>query len=166
MLDDGFVGHAADLGESGNGAVEGFGGEVAEGEGFVFGEAGGAELLVGAVEEVLGAGVIADAADVVEGFEQAAVDGGGGLAVELLVDDGFGEGFEGGLGAGEFHGEEADAGDELAEFGIGGGEFAEGESGVVGWFAGAAGMHERKCSAAGMMRVQLCDGSCAGGFRT
>ena len=36
--------HAADAGEGGDGAVEGFGGEVAEGEGLVGGEAGGAEL--------------------------------------------------------------------------------------------------------------------------
>ena len=49
------------------------------------------------------------------------MDGGGGFAVELLVDDGFDEGFEGGLGAGYAHGEGAGAYDELAEFGIGGG---------------------------------------------
>ena len=54
------------------------------------------------------------------------MDGGGGLAVELLIDDGFDEGFEGGLGAGDAHGEGAGAGDELAEFGVGGGEFAAG----------------------------------------
>ena len=53
VFDDGFVGHAADAGEGGNGAVEGLGGEVAEGEGLVVGEAGGAKLLVGAVEQVL-----------------------------------------------------------------------------------------------------------------
>ena len=63
VFDDGFVGHAADVGESGDGAVDGLGGEVAEGEHLVFREAGGAELLVGAVEEVLRGGVVADAAD-------------------------------------------------------------------------------------------------------
>lgn len=94
------VGHAADAGEGGDGAVEGFGGEVAEGEGLVAGEAGGAELLVGTIEEVLGGGVAANAADGVEAFKEAAVNGGGSLAVELLVDDGFGEGFKGGLRAG------------------------------------------------------------------
>jgi hypothetical protein len=60
VFDDGFVGHAADAGEGGDGAVEGFGGEVAEGEGLVGGEAGGAELLVGAVEDLLGEGVAGD----------------------------------------------------------------------------------------------------------
>jgi hypothetical protein len=55
-------------------------------------------------------------------FEQAAVDGGGGLAVELLVDDGFDQRLEGGLGAGDAHGEGAGALDEAAEFGVGGGE--------------------------------------------
>ena len=49
MFDDGFVGHALDLLESGDGAVDGFGGEIAEGERLVFREAGGAELFVGAV---------------------------------------------------------------------------------------------------------------------
>ncbi len=53
VVDDDVVGHAADAGEGGDGAVEGFGGEVAEGEGFVVGEAGGAELGCGAVEDVL-----------------------------------------------------------------------------------------------------------------
>src|SRR5207248_7277839 len=57
VFDDGFVGHAADLDESGDGAVDSFGGEVAEGEHLVFGEAGGAELLVGAVEEMLRRGM-------------------------------------------------------------------------------------------------------------
>jgi hypothetical protein len=41
--------------------------------------------------------------------------------VELLIDDGFDEGFEGGLGAGDAHGEGAGAFDEVAEPGIGGG---------------------------------------------
>ena len=59
VLDDGFVGHAADAGERGDGAVDGLGGEVAEGEGFVVREASGAELLVGAVEQMLGGGVVA-----------------------------------------------------------------------------------------------------------
>ena len=93
------------------------------------GEAGGAELLVGAVEEMLRGGVVAGFE--VEGFEQASVDGGGGLTVELLVDDGLGERFEGGLRARHLHGERAGPGDELAEFRVGGGELAKGESGVV-----------------------------------
>ena len=102
MLDDCFVGHAADTGEGGDGAVEGFGGEVAEGESFVVGEAGGAQLGSGAVEEMLRRGVgrmaaWGEAAKRLEARDHACVNGGGGLAVELLIDDGFGEGFEGGL---------------------------------------------------------------------
>ncbi len=54
MVDDLLVGQAADLGERGDGAVDGFGGEVAEGERFVVREAGGAELFVGGFEEVFG----------------------------------------------------------------------------------------------------------------
>ena len=97
----------------------------------VVGEAGGAELLVGAVEEVLRRGMGSGACGLErqhwgEGFEQAAVDGGGGFAVELLIDDGLDERFEGRLGAGDAQGEGAGAFDELAEFGIGGGELATG----------------------------------------
>ncbi len=62
------------------------------------------------------------------------MDGGGGFAVELLVDDGFDEGFEGGLGAGYAHGEGAGALDELAESGVGGGENRNGFGGIItGW---------------------------------
>ena len=57
-------------------------------------EAGGAELFVGAIEQMLGCGVVADAADGVEAFEQTAMDGRGGFAVELLVDDALDQGFE------------------------------------------------------------------------
>jgi len=80
MLDDGFVGHTTDASEGGDGSVEGFGGEVAEGEGLVVGEAGCAKLLVGAVEEML-CGEVLVAGDGVEAFEQAAVDGCGGFAM-------------------------------------------------------------------------------------
>jgi hypothetical protein len=89
VLDDGFVGHAADAGERGDGAVDGLGGEVAEGECFVVREAGGAELLVGAVEEVLRVRGGSARSPGGKALDQAAMDGGGGLAVELLVDDGF-----------------------------------------------------------------------------
>jgi hypothetical protein len=54
------------------------------------------------------------------------VDGGGGFAVELLVDDGFKQRLEGRLRAGDAQGEGAGALDEAAEFGIGGGELADG----------------------------------------
>ena len=146
VLDDGFVGHAADAGEGGDGAVEGFGGEVAESEGLVGGEAGGAELRGGDVEDLLGGGV--DGGERGHGLkagDEAGVDGGGGFAVELLIDDGFGEGFEGGLAGGEAHGEGAGSGDEAGEFGVCGGERGDGLCGVVGELAVcAAGMRHEK----------------------
>ena len=96
----------------------------------------GAELLVGGVEEVLGRGVGAGARfgegeDGREGFDEAAMDGCGGLAVQLLVDDGFDECLERRLRTGDAQGAGADAGDEAAEFGVGGGECAAGQCGVV-----------------------------------
>jgi hypothetical protein len=139
VRNDGFVGHATDLGERGDGAVEGFGGEVAEGECLVVGEAGGAELVVGGVEDLLGIRVDARAGDFGEGCEQAGVDGGGCFAVELLVDDRLQESFEGRLLRRDSEGERAGFGDELREFGIGGGERGDGGGGVVGKLAGAAG---------------------------
>ncbi len=145
MLDDGRVVHATDLCQGGDGAVEGFGGEVAEGEDLVVGEAGGAELRGGAVEQMLGRRVLAEAAEGLEARDHAGVEGGCSLAVELLVDYGFGEGFEGRLVGGEAQGEGAGAGDEPGEFGVGGGERCDGLGWVVGEFAaGACGMrHER-----------------------
>ncbi len=118
MLDDGFVGHAADLDEGGDSAVDGFGGEVAESEHLVFGEAGGAELFVRAVEEMLRGGMGPGACSFEcqhggEGFQETAMDRGGGFAVELLVDDAFDQGFKGRLGAGYAHGERTGALDEL-----------------------------------------------------
>jgi len=142
VLDDGFVVHLADAGERGDGAVDGFGGEVAEGEGLVGGEAGGAELGCGDVEDLLGGGVDGhEGGHGLEAGDEAGVDGGGGFAMELLVDDGLGEGFEGGLVGGEAEGEGAGAGDEFGEFGVGGGEGGYGLGGVVGELAaGAAGV--------------------------
>ncbi len=125
VLDDGFVGHALNLFEGGDGAVDGLCGEIAEGEHFVFREAGGAELLVRAVEKLLWGGMGTGASGFErhrgrEGFEETAMDGGGGFAVELLIDDGFNKGFERRLVTGNPHGERAGAFDEFAEFGIGG----------------------------------------------
>jgi len=120
VLDDGFVRHTADTGKGRDGAIEGFGGEVAEGKGLVVREAGGSELLVGAFEEVLGSEMFVGG-DGVEAFEQAAVDGGGGFAVKLLIDDAFDESLERRLRAGDAEFEGAGALDEFAEFGIGGG---------------------------------------------
>jgi hypothetical protein len=131
VLDDGFVGHAADAGEGGDGAVDGLGGEVADGERFVVGEAGGAELLVWRVEEVLGRRMFAESGDGVEAGEEFGMDGRGRLAVELLVDDGFEQRLKGRLGAGEFEGEWAGSGDEFAEFGVASGELLDRQGGVV-----------------------------------
>ena len=89
VLDDVGVGHFADGGVGGDGAVEGAGGEVAECLDFVAGDAGGAEGLVGGVEEELRGGVAAEV------LADAAMDGGGGFAVQLLVKDGLEQGFEG-----------------------------------------------------------------------
>src|ERR1700722_2935773 len=66
-----------------------------------------------------------------EAFEHAAMDGGSGFAVQLLIDDAFDEGFEGRLGAGNAELEGAGAFDEFAEFGIAGCELAAGESAVI-----------------------------------
>ncbi len=79
------------------------------------------------------------AAEGFEAGEQAGVDGGGGFAVELLVDDGLGERLEGGLGGGEAHGEGAGAGDEGDKFGVGGGELGDGFGAVVGEVGSALG---------------------------
>ena len=105
VFDDLGVGHAADAGERGDGAVDGFGGEVADGEGLVVREAGLAELFVGCGDEVFGGGVRgevqAGGVGVLAGNgfgeagEDSRVDGGGGFAVELLIDDGLEERFEG-----------------------------------------------------------------------
>ena len=59
------------------------------------------------------------------------MDGRGGFSMELLVDDALDQGLERGLCAGDPEGEGTGALDEPAELRIGGGEFAEGESGVV-----------------------------------
>lgn len=87
-------------------------------------------MFVRAIEQMLGAGMLL-AAEGIEAFEQAAMDGGGGLAVELLVDDALDQRLERRLRAGKAHVEWACALDEAAELGIGGGEFLEGERGVV-----------------------------------
>ena len=118
VLDDCFVGHAADAREGGDRAVDGLCGEVAEGEGLVVREARSAELFVGAVEEMLRVRVLL-AADGVEAFDQTAVDHSGSFAVELLVDDAFDQGFERRLSTRYAHGERARALDELTQFGIG-----------------------------------------------
>lgn len=68
--------------------------------------------------------------------QQPGMDGGGGLAVQLLVDDGLGEGLKGGLTAGQAHGEWPGASDEFAQFGVGCGERGNGGGSVIGQLAG------------------------------
>ena len=67
----------------GDRAVEGAGGKVAEGLDLVSRNASDAEAIFGRVEEGLGGG------DAAVYLADAAMDGGSGLAVELLVEDGF-----------------------------------------------------------------------------
>lgn len=67
-----------------------------------------------------------------EAAQEAGVDGSGGLAMELLVDDGFGEGLKRALFWGDTHGEGADAGDEPGELGIGGRDRGDRGRSVVG----------------------------------
>ena len=120
-------------GEGGDGAVEGFGGEIAEGKGFVGGKAGQAQFPGGDVKDLLGCRV--DGGERGHGLEagdQAGVDSGGGFAVQLLIDDGFGEGLEGGLLGGEANGKGARAGDEFGKFGVCCGECGYGLGWVVG----------------------------------
>ncbi len=112
-FDNLLVGKAANLGEGGDGAVDGFGGEVAEGFGFGGGEATGAEHIVGSLEQVLGRRV-----EFAEGGEQTLEDRGRGFAVELLVDDGFEQRFERRVLALELQ-REGHALDELAKLRIG-----------------------------------------------
>ena len=104
------------------------------------GEASGAELLVGAVEELLRGGMGAGACGFEghrgrEGFNHAAMDGGGGFAVKLLIDDALDEGFEGRLCACDAQSEWPCTFDEFTELGIVRCEFATGESAVVAWRA-------------------------------
>ena len=156
MVNDGLVGHAADLGEGGDGAVEGFGGEVADGESFVGGEAGGAEGFVGGVEKLFWRGVEEQVGRSVgrqvrrERSDQSRVDGERRLAVDLLIDNRAEEGFKGRLLVRQADGEGADFGDEFGELGVGGGESGYGFGGVVGELAGWGGAgHGEKCAIAG-----------------
>ena len=132
VLDDFGVGHFFDGGVGGDGSVEDLGGEVAEGFDLVAGDAGGAEGLIGGVEEKLGGGIAAEV------LADAAVNGGGSFAVELLIEDGLEQGFKGRGGGSEPKGERAGAADEAGEFEIGGAEVLDGLVGVEGKFAAAA----------------------------
>ena len=118
VLDDGFIGHAADARESGDCAVDGPGGEVTEGEGLIVGEAGGAKLLVGCVEEMLRLRVDAISCNFSEGSKKAGVDCSGGFSVKLLINDGLQESLKRRLLRGEAKGEWAGLGDEFCQLGV------------------------------------------------
>jgi hypothetical protein len=88
--------------------------------------------------------------------------------VELLVDDGFEQGFSGRVPAFQLHGEGTDGGDERAEFGIGRGEMRECRIDVIGrsaacraWFDSHGcliirrGAGERLCTQFACSRSQL-----------
>jgi hypothetical protein len=95
VLDDGLIRHAANPRQRRHRSVQRLGCEVTQREGLVGGEAGGAELLVGGIEEFLrygmkefGAGVVFGNVRV-EAADKACLDRRRCLAVQLLVDDGF-----------------------------------------------------------------------------
>ena len=132
VLDDFGVGHFADGCVSGDGAVECAGGKIAESLDLVAGDAGGAERLIGRVEEELGGGIAAEV------LADAAMNGGCGFAVQLLVEDGLQQGFEGRGRGVEAERKGAGAVDERGEFGVGGLEMGDGFVGVEGKFAAAA----------------------------
>ena len=137
MLDDLGVGHAPDARQRGHCAVEGPGGEVADGERLIVREAGLAELLVRRVKQVLRGGVrcgmheIAGQPRLSEAAKQFGVDRGGGFAVQLLVDDGFEQSFKGREGAGQFQRERSCPLDQPAQPGVGLRELPESEGGIV-----------------------------------
>ena len=111
--DDFVVGQPTDLGEGGDGAVDGFGSEVAQGEGLGAGEAGAAQDVVGDSDELFGLRV-----QIAEGFDEAAQDGGGCFAMKLLIDDGLEQGFEGRVLAFEFQRKRAGAVDQHGQLRI------------------------------------------------
>ena len=112
-FDDVGVRHFADGCVGGNGSVKGPRSQVAEGLDLVARDAGGAQGLVGRVEEELGGRIAAEV------LADAAVNGGRGFAVQLLVEDGLEEGLEGRGSWVETKGERACAVNECGEFGIG-----------------------------------------------
>src|ERR1700749_591912 len=82
VLDDVLVRHLLDHGECRDGSIEGFGGEIAEGEHLVFREASRAELFVGAIEQMLRRAMDAETAERLEAGEETSVDRRGGFAVK------------------------------------------------------------------------------------
>jgi hypothetical protein len=116
------VGEFFDFFHAGDDAFDGFLSEIADCRDFLAGEACAAQLFVGGLLDLKRRGEIS-AADAVFYPLQ---DCGGGLAVQLLVDDGFDERV---VGAGvrvHFHAEAADTTDQVFEVRVAGAEMADG----------------------------------------
>jgi hypothetical protein len=167
VVDDGGVVHAADAGQRRDRAVEGFGGEVTERESLVGGETGGAQLDRGCVEDLLRRGVErGESWQRLKACDEARMDGGGGFAVKLLIDDGFGEGFKGGLLGGKAQSKGASAFDEAGEFRVGGREMGERGDWIVGQFArpmrGMGHTSDDRCPfiELGLIRTEFTRGRC------
>ncbi len=126
--DDFSVGHFLESGILLHGAVEDALGEIFHGAGFVGGDTAAAQEFVGCGEEGFGGWVAA-----VE-IAETAVDGSSGFAVELLIEDGFEEGFKNCHTGVDLHGEGAGAFDEAGEFGVGIGEVLNGYIRIEGKF--------------------------------
>lgn len=134
MSDDVGIGHPMDAGEGWDGSIESPGGEVADGEGLVVGESGGTELVVGGVKQVLGGrvgGGFTRWERLGKAGEELGVDARGGLAVELLVDDGAEQGLKGRLRGAEFEGEWSCTFDETTKSRVARGEFGDGAGSIV-----------------------------------
>ena len=85
---------------------------------------------------MLRAGVLLPA-DGVKTLQHAPVDGGRGLAVQLLIDDGLDQRLKGGLCAPYLHGEGAGTDDEFAQLRVSCGELLASEGKVIAWAARA-----------------------------
>jgi hypothetical protein len=83
--------------------------------------------------------VNANAADGVKALQHPAVNGGGSLAVELLIDNRLGQRFKRRLRSGELQCERAGALDQLTQLCIGGCKLAAGEVNIVWRLAISAG---------------------------
>ena len=124
-FDEGGVVEMVAFGEGGDDAGEGFVGEVVEVGGFRAGESGGAEGGEVGARDVVGRGELAGWKE----FLEAAENGAGSFAAELLVDDGVDEGLKGRQAAGgEVEG--ADAGDDAGHDGVGA-EVLQGREGAA-----------------------------------
>jgi len=130
VLDDGLIGHAAYPCQRRNRAVKSLRGQIAQCQTLVMREAGGAQLFIGTVEQVLGIGMgeTLRLAEGLEAREQATMNGGSRLAVQLLIDDRFHESLKGRLRAGDPKREGTGAFDQLSQLWIACGEFPAGKS--------------------------------------